>query len=291
MHSYLRAIGFSKITNDKDLMPLIRDCVENPDFKNCYGETGGANLIDLKKEYGNRIGIAVCGSTIDDETFHVEYYYPYFRGIYVSTEEGIEVEKHNDKCSYAGVCEDVRLGVTLIYYLQNPCEYLTHYSNTPKDTKIKCSTMLTGLSLEGKIIMPVAKAPKQKERFERLIKRSELLAAARNGDEDAIETLTVQDIDTFAMITGRILKEDMLSIVDTSIMPYGIEGDMYSVIGEIIDLKNLKNEHTNEEMYLITVMAKDIIFDVCINTQDLLGEPMIGRRFKGNVWMQGTLAS
>ncbi len=289
MHSYLRAIGFSEVDTDKKLMPYLKDTVDNPDIRNCYGEVGGVNFIDLKKEYGNRIGIAVCGSTIDEETFHVEYYYPYFRGSYVSTEEEIEVEKHNDKWSYAGVCEDVRLGVTLIYYLQNPCDYLKKYSTTPKNQKIKCSTMLTGLSLEGKIIMPVAKPAKQTERFERLVKRTELLAAARNGDEDAIETLTVQDIDTFAMITGRVLKEDMLSIVDTSIMPYGIEGDMYSVIGEIIDFKTQINEFTKEELYLITLMAKDIIFDVCINSKDLLGEPMVGRRFKGNVWMQGTI--
>ena len=29
--------------------------------------------------------------------------------------------------------------------------------------------------------------------------------------------------------------------------------------------------------------------DVCINEKDLLGEPAIGRRFRGNVWMQGNL--
>ena len=28
---------------------------------------------------------------------------------------------------------------------------------------------------------------------------------------------------------------------------------------------------------------------VCINEKDLLGEPAIGRRFRGNVWMQGNL--
>jgi hypothetical protein len=30
-------------------------------------------------------------------------------------------------------------------------------------------------------------------------------------------------------------------------------------------------------------------FDLTINEKDLLGEPEVGRRFKGNVWMQGTV--
>ncbi|MBQ9512087.1 MAG: DUF3881 family protein, partial [Lachnospiraceae bacterium] len=27
--------------------------------------------------------------------------------------------------------------------------------------------------------------------------------------------------------------------------------------------------------------------DLCVNTQDLTGEPKKGRRFKGNIWLQG----
>lgn len=291
MHSYLRAIGFSKVNNDRELLPLLQQTIDSPDIRMNYGDVSGGNLIDIKKEFGNRFGIAVCGSSLDEETFHMEYYYPYFRGVYVSTEESVEFEKHNDKCSYAGICEDVRLGVTLIYYLQNPCDYLAKspVNKRGKDKKVKCSTMLTGLSIEGKIIMPTCKSTKTKDRFEKLVKRTQLIQAARNGDEEAIETLTVQDIDTFAMVSGRIGKEDMLSIIDTSIMPYGIEGDMYSVIGEIIDIKREKNTLTNEEIYLLTIMAKDIIFDICINSIDLLGEAQIGRRFKGNIWMQGIM--
>ena len=28
-------------------------------------------------------------------------------------------------------------------------------------------------------------------------------------------------------------------------------------------------------------------YDICIHADDLLGEPLPGRRFRGNVWMQG----
>ena len=32
-----------------------------------------------------------------------------------------------------------------------------------------------------------------------------------------------------------------------------------------------------------------MIFDVCINSEDLMGEPAVGRRFKGVIWMQGNI--
>ena len=46
---------------------------------------------------------------------------------------------------------------------------------------------------------------------------------------------------------------------------------------------------TNEKIYCIKLSCNDIIFSVCINENDLIGEPMVGRRFKGNIWMQGSI--
>ena len=115
------------------------------------------------------------------------------------------------------------------------------------------------------------------------------MAQARDGDEDAIESLTLEDMDTYAIISRRIVNEDVLSIVKSTFMPYGIESDQYSILGEIIDYTKVINSYTNEMMYELKLLCNDLKFDVCINEQDLLGEPEIGRRFKGNVWMQGSL--
>jgi hypothetical protein len=32
-----------------------------------------------------------------------------------------------------------------------------------------------------------------------------------------------------------------------------------------------------------------MLIDMCINSEDLLGEPAAGRRFRGNIWLQGQL--
>lgn len=60
----------------------------------------------------------------EDDTFEMEYYYPYLCGKNISTIEPAEVEKHAEKESYAGICDEVRIGVTLIFYLQNVVDYL-----------------------------------------------------------------------------------------------------------------------------------------------------------------------
>ena len=46
-----------------------------------------------------------------------------------------------------------------------------------------------------------------------------------------MESLTMEDIDMYTMISRRIQHEDVYSIVDTYLMPYGIECDQYSLMG------------------------------------------------------------
>ena len=41
--------------------------------------------------------------------------------------------------------------------------------------------------------------------------------------------------------------------------------------------------------YLMSIESNNMQFDVCINRKDLLGDPQVGRRFKGTVWLQGKL--
>ena len=111
--------------------------------------------------------------------------------------------------------------------------------------------------------------------------------AARQGDEDAIETLTLEDMDMYTNISKRIRKEDIFSLVDTYFMPYGVECDQYSLLGEITDFHEVTNSITGEEVYFMTLSCNELLFDVCVNKKDVFGEPQVGRRFKGVVWLQG----
>ena len=119
--------------------------------------------------------------------------------------------------------------------------------------------------------------------------RNRLISAARNGDEDAMESLTMEDIDTYSMISRRIVQEDIFTIVDSYFMPYGIECDQYNVMGEITEFVQTTNSRTGERLYQLSLLCNDITFDVCINEKDLMGVPEVGRRFKGVIWLQGKI--
>ena len=91
------------------------------------------------------------------------------------------------------------------------------------------------------------------------------------------------------MISERIVTDDVFTIVDSYFMPHGIECDQYSIMGEIQEYMTFRNILTGEEICQMTIECNDIQFDVCINRQDLTGEPEVGRRFKGLIWLQGQL--
>ena len=149
---------------------------------------------------------------------------------------------------------------------------------------------MSALSTQGMIMMPIMKNERQKQKTKKeMNNRNHLIAAARRGDEEAIETLTLEDMDMYTTLSRKIRKEDVFSLVDTYFMPYGVECDQYSVLGEITDCHRTKNKLTGEEIYILTINCNELTFDVCINIIDLFGEPQIGRRFKGTIWMQGLI--
>lgn len=291
MHKYLKAIGYSKINKRKTLQVIITDCIKNAnerDYVTVKSE-GQFVFVECDKDYtgSSDIGMAVRGEFDENNTYIYNYYFPYLRGNYISSYENITVERYAEKETYAGVCDDPRIGISLIFYLQNAIPYLK--LEEENITKIKgVSLTLTGLSLEGTILMPIRKNEIDKKRERQATKnRMKLISEARAGDEEAIENLTMEDMDTYSILSKKIIDEDVFSLVDTYFMPYGVESDHYSIMAEIEEFKTVTNNVSGEEVYILTLNCNEMILEVCINSEDLTGIPEKGRRFKGIIWLQG----
>ena len=289
MHKYLRSIGFGCVTEMAQLDRLVEDVITNYDRKKAVETENHRLFAAISKEYGYDCGITVCGTYDEQDRFRMEYYFPYFTGSQITTYENIAIERHAGFESYAGACDDFRVGISLIFYLVNAADYINVLHNgLLRD--IKTSLTLSALAESGKILLPIQKDDVlQKEEEKLLQKRNSLIAAARSGDEEAMESLTMEDIDVYTSLTRRIQNEDLYSIVDTYFMPYGIECDQYSIMGEIAECNRTVNEMTGARMYQLGILSNDIPLDICISEDDLLGEPEIGRRFKGNIWLQGMI--
>ena len=287
MHKFMRAIGFSKLSDRREEQRLIKDVIMNATHRSYTANGENTILAEFCEDFAQDIGIAVCGEFDKEEKFTYDYFYPYLRGTGISSCEDVSVERHADKESYAGVCDDIKVGVSLIFYLQNIVPYVK--AQTTDMLPVKGTTLtLSGLSISGNILLSVGKDENEIRRIQKdSMSRNQLIAAARKGDEDAIESLTLEDMDIYSTISKKILTEDVFSLVDTYFMPYGVECDQYSVLGEITEISLRKNRITHEEIYVLRLSCNDLEFDVCINKNDLYGEPQIGRRFKGVIWMQG----
>ncbi len=289
MHRYLRAVGFSNIENKKQVRDLMNDVIVNPNRKE-FIETGRDSiLVEYSKNYCPTCGITLRGEYDDSNDLTLDFYYPFVQGDEVSTTEEVSVERHADKESFAGMVEDYRMGATLIYYVQNGMNVMKHLTAGELD-HAKVSTYLSALSLGGTIMLPIRKDPKQKEILQKATAdRSKRIIAAKNGDEEAIEQLTLEEIDIYSAVSKRILKDDVFSLVDTYFMPNGVECDHYSILAEITDFRLETNTLSSERVYTFNLNCNGLPVTLCINEKDLLGEPEIGRRFRGNIWLQGEI--
>ena len=289
MHKYLRAVGFSNLSDREQYDELIKNIALDATDR-VYTSYNDKYMIAMyTKDYAPGVGISVVGVFDENNRFFFEYAYPYVRGNNVSSYEDISVERHSDKESYAGVCDEARLGVSLIFYIQNVVPYI-RVKNAGLLPIRGTSVTLSALSLEGTIVMPVAKSEDSRGQAKKSgTERMKLVEAARRGDGSALESLTLNDLDTYSAVSRKIVTEDVFTLVDTYFMPYGAECDLYSILGEILLIENLTNNLTGDELVKLTLVCNEIILDICINKQDLYGEPAIGRRFKGIIWLQGNI--
>lgn len=286
MHKFLCSVGFGKYQKKKEISRLLDELEKSVAERKRIQVEPDSNLCEIRAEVAQGMGIVMVGETDEDGVFRREYYYPYLTAEDVSSEVECSIQRHAEKETYAGLLDETRVGISLIFYLDNGFEYLERKLDNVSQ-KVK-AVKLTGLSEEGKILLPLHKTRKQIEKAKVAAKdRTSLLEAARNGDEDAMETLTIEDIDMYSQISRRVMKEDIYSIVDSSFMPSGIECDHYTVIGEIIRVEEKVNRISSEVVYDLTLSCNDMVFHVGIAKRNLLGEPVIGRRFKGQIWMQG----
>lgn len=290
MHDYLRAIGFSKIKNNKDVRDILSLVMLRPtsEYVSTMSDSDEEAVFGEKvKEFADRIGIAVRGEYDENGEFHFGYYFPYLKGNNMTLHEEVTIEKQPDKDAYSGICDHVKVGVSLIFQLLNMSDYVD-YMEFHKGSVFYAPVCLSGLSTSGKVILPLMKtAANVRKSKDASIQRDRMIAAAREGDQDAIESLTLEDIDTYAEISRRAKKEDILTIVESYFMPYGIACDQYSIMGDILSVEKVQNSLTDEYIYILTLECNDLIFDICINNEDLMGEPVPGRRFRGIVCMQG----
>ncbi len=287
MHQYLKAIGFGDLPDKRIINNILQWMEISFSEHKLIKVTQDMDFGMYRKEFGENIGLLAYGDMDESERFERVYYMPYLLGRGVTSYADVFIQRRIDREAYVGVCEDSKVGISLIFTLQNTLEYMKERQLSESSVKFR-SVTLSGLANEGTILLPISKNEEQtKRQMEESRNRMMLQSAAKTGDQVALESLTLEDFDTYSKVAKRIVNEDLFTIVDTSLMPYGIECDRYSILGEIVDLQIIENELSNKKIYLMWLEVNELQFDVCVPVDSVMGEPEVGRRFKGNIWLQG----
>ena len=301
MHLFTRAVGLKSFATRPAMDLLIEQLInkgieENRVIYNPIAESQRGTmyetqincpmLFENKKEIG---GISIRGlyNPLTKE-FVRNFYYPYIEGTCPCYNSELSLARQSDKEAYMVYCNEMKKEVAPIFFMRNIVEYLIICKGNNKlSDRI---VFMSALALEGKIILPVHKSDEQIEKSKSATrKRNRLVNRAMQGDQDAIDSLTIGDYDILSNISRRIRKEDVYSIVDSSFIPSGLECDSYSVIGNIKEVSRVRNCITNEEIYILTLECNDIEFDLGIHCEDLYGIPEPGYRFVGKIWLQGSV--
>lgn len=329
MHRYLRAVGFSEFSKKSDIDDFFSKNLSDKSLVSTYLSSD----MRLCGQYDIKVcqdaGISVIGEQEKNSLASIDFYYPYIKGYDYTLIQECTIERHSDKESFAGIIDDYRMGMALIFYLTNGNVYSSLIKKYKlSDIKID-RIFLSALSVSGKIILPIEKknpVPNNPLFFgaDKVNIDDETLADNYDDDYDDEEedddgddqnipysTRLIDNMNDFSEGIGmkaisigigiklpknpagdqekRLKNEDLYSIVETSLVPFGIECDKYQIVAEILSVNKKTNAFTNESLYEMRVNTMGLQFNLMINEKDLEGEPLPGRRFRGIIWLQGTV--
>lgn len=291
MHTYFSCAGFSKYIVRSEVKNIL-DRLQEDNIKNInISRNEEDELIwEVYAKISESIRICIDGY-IDEKNGDLvrERYFPCLFSRDISSMAESKVYRLVDYEHYSVIVDDSRLGISIIYRMVNNLEYISR-KNKKLPTKVLVN-YISAWAKSAKIILPLFKTFEQAE-FEKIesMNRFTRIDAAKNGDELAMEVLSEEDMMLYDMATRRLEYEDIYSIVETCIVPNGVECEIYSIVGDIVNFRMEENIYTKEKIYIFTVNCKDIVFDMAVAEKKLEGDPKIGRRIKADIWMQGIAA-
>lgn len=287
MHKYMRAIGFSEKLSQKEQEALFALVLKNPDKVAVWNKKDGLCFTEVEKDIAYNIGLCLRGEGCPGEDFVPDYFFPYIKGSVDKPFAELGIERHADKESYAAICDDIVIQFNIIFYVQNAFEYLEENSK-PHYERMYPLVKFAGLSVDGKILFPVSDEIKF-DSYEVNRVKAKMFNRPKRDDTEALEAINLQNFQEYQKISQRVATEDVYSIVDHAFIPYGVECDCYMLIGDIKNVVSVENYITKEKIWVLSVQCRTFLIDICINHNDLLGEPVVGRRFKGEIWLQGDI--
>ncbi|MDA3730548.1 DUF3881 family protein [Niameybacter massiliensis] len=294
MESPLNAVGFSKSSNKYDTEDIIEGILNNPSKQMAIELTPEVIFAEYLQELAENtyliVRVTVKKDNDSDKDPEITVYNC---DAFVEAENNMQIEElsiergdeyDEEDTDYYVIFEEKESSMEIIFILQNTVQYLegVRQGKTIKEVNV------VGIASEGTIILPIEKDEEEErvEKEEREKLRS-ILQKMKEGDEEARSLLEKEEKELDLLLKERLREEDFLTVMSGYFMPATVEDSVYAILGEILAIKERKNKITDEEMYVLTLDVNDLILEVVIHKDELIGMPSVGMRFMGTCWIQG----
>ena len=160
-------------TKKKDIEKLLDLLERQPSMTRCVQVDEESNVCEMRTEVAPGLGISIIGELNEEGNFEREFYFPYQESHIIGSTEECSVQRHTEKETYSGMVDENKVGITLIFYIQNFLEFRERMLDKEHHSKIS-SVCFSGMSIGGKILLPIKKSQKQ-------IQKAKVAAKNRNS--------------------------------------------------------------------------------------------------------------
>lgn len=284
MDIFLRSIGLSNL-DPSDVQDLIELTKDDSDKRRLIGTTKHKVHAEYYKSIGTGLGLTLSGTLDSEGEFTYANLLPSMHSLTRIPVKTLRIKKIYDTpvVSYTNP-----YGNEISFVLQNAVDYKYNsykIARQYQNPDIVKTVRLGGLSLWGTILLPINRenedAPEDFFCKNIVIKNKDI-------DDFRKSIMTMYQKDSQNLIRERLKEDDLLSVVDSYFLP--MEDDYvysYDVLGRIISVDTIINQHSGEDVYNLTINAAGFVLNIYINKYDVLGFPMVGMRFMGNCKLQG----
>ena len=291
MRNYLSAIGFKGVWSapESKLWSLLSATSKAPTREHVYTLPDTEEIRRVAcREFDGQLGLAQ-GGYIAHDRFRRVYYYPYLIGSTLTPAEKCEIYPRHDGLAVLGVWDYPAFGCTAIFHVVNTWDYMQRIPLAGRNFR-PLGVRLSGLAASGMILIPMEKTEEDRKfqkKYLETMKRDE--EAWARGDFAASNRVLRQNEISGRASMHMMGRDDVYSIVDTFFLPEGFESDTYQILGDITAARQVQNDISGEKVWILDVSVCATTITVAVNASDLRGEPAIHRRFRGNIWLQGSI--
>ena len=302
--SFYSSIGIGSIVeNKRKINKVLREVSFAPDFVyEREKDKKGRIFYDRYKYLGSGFGVSVKGYRCTKpnkegkmvEKHTVTDWAIFAKGSKENIVKNAYVDMDEDEYGFC-LAEDKVSANLFEFRINNMMEILDHYKKLSNQEEVNVFEVninqvnVALLMLYGTVLLPVDKSCEccQGQRDEEEREQKELASKARMGDFEAEAAFYQLAYEQEMELGERLAEEDFLSVFEGYYFNMVEQSGIFTILGDILDVEELTNHATNEQIYRLTLSITDTYTTAYINKKDLLGFPTAGMRLMGVGMLQG----